>query len=200
MKNSLYRNYFKYVFDRLVGLIGLIIVSPVLIISAILIKLDSRGPVFFMQERWGLNQEKFKVYKFRTMTDKKRNFGNQVYKDNAEITKVGRILRRYKIDELPQLINVVKGDMSIVGPRPCIPVVTQYYNENTYYRFQVRPGLTSTAGVNGSIYLTWDEKWYYDKEYVENLSFMLDMKIILKTFLVVLFGEEKFLKRPKSEA
>ena len=199
MKNGLYRNYFKYIFDRIVGFIALLILSPILIISAILIKLDSKGPVFFMQERWGLNQRKFKVYKFRTMTDKKRGFGNQVFKDNPEITRIGFYLRRFKIDELPQLINVLTGDMSIVGPRPCIPMVTQYYNENTYSRFQVRPGLTSTAGVNGSIYLTWEEKWLYDKLYVENVSFLLDMKIIFKTILVVLFGEEKFLKRPKTE-
>src|SRR5690606_22776707 len=110
----------------------------------------------------------------------KRVKENQVFKNNPNITRVGYYLRRFKIDELPQIINVIKGDMSVVGPRPCLSTIQDKFDENTHYRFQLKPGLTSIAGVSGSIYLSWPEKWLYDKNYVENISFLLDLKIILK--------------------
>jgi len=122
----------------------------------------------------------------------------QTYKSDPEITKIGYFLRRFKVDEMPQIINVLKGEMSIIGPRPCLPGITEKY-ELDDFRFKVKPGLSSMAGVNGSIYLSWQEKWWYDKYYVENCSFILDLKIFLKTFLIILFGEDKFLKRPKGE-
>ena len=131
------------------------------------------------------------------MTHEKRKEETQVYKNDPAITKVGYYLRRFKIDELPQIISVVKGDMSVVGPRPCLPSVLNKFNLKEDYRFKVKPGLTSIAGVNGSIFLSWEEKWWYDKYYTENLSFLLDVKIILKTILVVIAGEEKFINRPK---
>lgn len=191
----MYRKYFKNVIDWSVAFIGLVIISPLLVISAILIKTTSQGPVFFRQERLGKDKKVFKIYKFRTMTNKKRVV-EQTFKDDAEITKVGYYLRRFKIDEMPQILNILTGDMSLIGPRPCLPDVTEKYGLDEY-RFQVKPGLSSIAGVSGSIYLTWEEKWWYDKYYVENLSFLLDLKVFFKTFLVIIAGEEKFLEKPK---
>ena len=120
----------------------------------------------------------------------------KVFKDNPEVTKVGYYLRRFKIDELPQFINVLLGTMTIVGPRPCLTNIEHLYNEDTKYRFQVKPGVTSLAGVRGSIYLSWPEKWHYDRVYVEKANLLLDIKIIIKTVLVVFLGEKKFLKVP----
>jgi lipopolysaccharide/colanic/teichoic acid biosynthesis glycosyltransferase len=148
-----------------------------------------------MQERLGKNKILFSVYKLRTMSHKKRKI-EQVYKNDAEITGVGYYLRRFKIDEMPQIINIFLGDMAIIGPRPCLPNVLEKYNLDDY-RFKVRPGLSSIAGVNGSIYLSWKEKWWYDKYYVENLNFLLDLKIFLKTFLIIFQGEDKFINKPK---
>ena len=191
----MYRKYFKNVIDWSVAFIGLVIISPLLIVSAILVKTTSQGPVFFRQERLGKDKKVFKIYKFRTMTNKKRVV-EQTFKDDAEITKVGYYLRRFKIDEMPQILNILTGDMSLIGPRPCLPDVTEKYGLDEY-RFKVKPGLSSIAGVSGSIYLTWEEKWWYDKYYVENLSFLLDLKVFFKTFLVIIAGEEKFLEKPK---
>lgn len=191
----MYRKYFKNFIDWLVALAALIIICPLLIICAILVKTTSQGPVFFRQERLGKDKKIFKIYKFRTMTNKKRVI-EQTYKDDAEITKVGYYLRRFKIDEMPQIFNILTGDMSLIGPRPCLPNVTEEYGLDDY-RFKVKPGLSSIAGVSGSIYLSWEEKWWYDKYYVENLSLILDLKVFLKTFLVIIAGEEKFLKKPK---
>jgi lipopolysaccharide/colanic/teichoic acid biosynthesis glycosyltransferase len=184
----------KRIFDLVVSIIALfVLLVPFLIVSAF-IKLDSKGPVFFMQERLGYGRKIFKVFKFRTMTHRNRDIA-QVYKNDPEVTKVGAILRRFKIDELPQIINVLLGHMSIVGPRPCVEFVANKYslcNE----RFLDKPGLTSLAGVSGSIYLNWNEKDYYDKYYHYNRSLLLDLKIIFTTILVVIAGEEKFLKKP----
>lgn len=187
----------KPVLDMIIAFTALLILSPILVIAALLIKMDSKGPVFFLQERLGKGKKKFVVFKFRTMTHKKRLVEKQVYKDNPEVTLIGKYLRRYKIDELPQILNVLFGDMSIVGPRPCLPDTPERFNLTDDRRFLVKPGLTSVAGVNGSIYLDWKDKWEYDGCYTENISFWIDLRIILKTVLVVIFGEEKFLKRPE---
>jgi lipopolysaccharide/colanic/teichoic acid biosynthesis glycosyltransferase len=193
----MYEFFLKRVIDILLTTILLLLLSIPFIIIAMLIKLESKGPIFFRQERLGKNKKIFKIYKFRTMTDKTRVIV-QVYKDNHEITKLGYYLRRFKIDEMPQILNVIIGDMSIIGPRPCLPNITEKYGLDDY-RFKVRPGLSSIAGVSGSIFLSWQEKWWYDKYYVEHLSFWLDFKIFFKTFLVIIFGEEKYLKKPKIE-
>ena len=193
----MYEIMFKRVIDIVFTIVVLFILSLPFILIAILVKLESRGPIFFRQERLGKNKKVFNIYKFRTMTDKSRVIA-QVYKDNSEITRVGYYLRRFKIDEMPQIINVLLGDMSIIGPRPCLPNVIEKYGLDDY-RIKVRPGLSSIAGVNGSIFLTWQEKWWYDKYYVENLSLLLDLKIFFKTFLVIIFGEEKFLNKPNME-
>lgn len=190
----MYKRFFKRFIDVLFTLVVLAVLIIPFLIIALIIKLESAGPVFFRQERLGKDKKIFNVYKFRTMTNKKRVV-EQTYKDNTEITKVGYYLRRFKIDEMPQILNVLNGDMSIIGPRPCLPNITEKYGLDDY-RFQVQPGLSSIAGVNGSIFLTWEEKWWYDKYYVEHLSFGLDLKIFFKTFLVIILGEEKFLRKP----
>ncbi len=194
--NTMYNKFFKQIFDFLFALVLLIILAPVFIIVSILIKFDSSGPVFFKQERMGYEKRNFFVFKFRSMTNKVRNNPTQTYLGDAEITRIGNYLRRYKIDELPQLINVLIGDMSIVGPRPCLlSTYNKYKNEDTEFRFKVKPGITSNAGVSGSIFLTWPEKWKMDKDYYEKQSLNFDFNIIVKSFLVVIFGEEKFLKK-----
>ena len=190
----IYRNYLKRIIDFILTFVILVFLALPFLIIALIIKLESAGPVFFRQERLGKDKEIFNVYKFRTMTNKKRVV-EQTYKDNTEITRIGYYLRRFKIDEMPQILNVLNGDMSIIGPRPCLPNITEKYGLDDY-RFQVQPGLSSIAGVNGSIFLTWEEKWWYDKYYVEHLSFGLDLKIFFKTFLVIILGEEKFLRKP----
>jgi undecaprenyl phosphate N,N'-diacetylbacillosamine 1-phosphate transferase len=195
----MYRNYLKPLIDFIFALIVSILLLIPFLIVAILIKIDSKGPIFFYQPRLGKNKKVFNIIKFRTMTDGERIIQGQVFKDNAEITRVGYYLRRFKIDEMTQIFNMLQGDMSIVGPRPCLPSILEKYNLNDQYRFEVKPGLSSLAGVNGSIFLTWDEKWQYDEYYVTHLSFLLDLKIILKTFLVIVRGEEKFLKKPNSQ-
>jgi len=190
-------DFVKRIFDLFFSIIILLIISPVLIISITLLKYESKGPVFFFQDRLGLYGVVFKVFKLRTMTHKNRKVHKQVFKNDPEVTKVGYYLRRYKIDELPQFINVLMGSMAVVGPRPCLTNIEHLYNQDTKFRFKVKPGVTSLAGVRGSIYLSWPEKWHYDKIYAENANLLLDLKIIIKTVLVVLIGEKQFLKIPK---
>lgn len=189
----MYRHFLKRWVDVLLSLIVLLVTSPFLIFVAILIKINSRGPVFFSQRRVGLNGRFFLIYKFRTMTDVPRLTTDEIYKDNAEVTSVGRMLRRLKIDELPQVLNVFVGDMSIVGPRPALESLYMA-NPEARERLRVRPGMTGLAQVNGNIYLPWEERLAFDSEYVRNCSFALDCKIVARTIGVVFLGEEKFLK------
>ena len=190
----MYRRYLKRCLDIVLSFVVLLAASPFLLLVALLIKLDSQGPVFFLQRRVGLDGREFPIYKFRTMTNEKRKTVGEVYKDNAEVTRVGRVLRRLKIDELPQVLNVFLGDMSVVGPRPALPSL---YEDNPAVRerLEVRPGMTGLAQVNGNIYLSWDERLVFDMKYVRECSFALDCKIVAKTILVVFEGEEKFLRR-----
>lgn len=188
----------KRLFDILFSTLVLVMVMPVLLLGIVLVYTTSKGPIFFFQERLGLNEKVFKVFKLRTMTHKIRKTHVQVYEGNPEVTRVGYYLRKYKVDELPQFINVLIGDMSVVGPRPCLPNIQHLYDENTKIRFKVKPGITSLTGVKGSIYLTWPQKWYYDKVYVEKQSLWFDIKIIFKTIFVVLMGEKRFLEVPKN--
>lgn len=190
----MYRRYLKRCLDIVLSFVVLLAASPFLLLVALLIKLDSQGPVFFLQRRVGLDGREFPIYKFRTMTNEKRKTVGEVYKDNAEVTRVGRVLRRLKIDELPQVLNVFLGDMSVVGPRPALPGLYEN-NPAAGERLKVRPGMTGLAQVNGNIYLSWDERLVLDVEYVRECSFSLDCKIVAKTILVVFEGEEKFLRR-----
>ena len=192
----MYRSIIKRFFDFLVSAIICLMLIPLFIITYIAVKLDSKGNFFFFQERLGKDGKLFEVFKIRTMTDKPRETSQEILKGNAEVTKVGGILRRLKIDELPQIINILKGDMSFVGPRPCMPALQEEFNEDGKKRILVRPGLTGLAQTNGNIYLTWPERWKYDRYYVENLNFLLDIKTLFKTVLIVFMGEEKFLKKP----
>lgn len=192
----MYKHFLKRPIDFVVAILSLLLLSPFLLIISLLIKITSKGPLFFMQKRLGRNKKTFKVYKFRTMTDKVRKVDREILKGDAEVTKIGSYLRRFKMDELPQLINVLKGEMSLIGPRPCIPFQIRDFNEDGMYRIKVKPGLTGLAQINGNIFLTWEERWKYDRKYVENVSLALDAKILFKTILIVVFGEDKFVKRP----
>lgn len=192
----MYSSFFKRVIDIFLSLLALLILSPLLFLVAGIIALTSKGPVFYKQKRLGYKGEIFNLYKFRSMyIDNKVSENEQVFKNNSQVTGIGKIIRRFKIDELAQLINVLKGNMAIVGPRPCLPSLQEQFNETAFYRLQVRPGLTGLAQVNGNIYLTWQERWEFDKQYVKNVSLLNDIKIILKTFFIVLLGEEKFKKQ-----
>lgn len=189
---SPYRNLGKRLVDLAVSVPLLLLASPAMLLLALLIKLDSRGPVLFVQERLGRYGATFPTFKFRTMTDRKRTSHTEVLPGHSEVTRVGNWLRRFKLDELPQLLNIVRGDMSLVGPRPALPEHIADYNANGLQRLLERPGLTGLAQVNGNIYLSWPERWHYDAQYVTELSALLDLQIVIKSVGVVLYGEEKF--------
>ncbi|WP_160136417.1 sugar transferase [Chryseobacterium sp. c4a] len=192
----MYKTFIKRFLDIIIALTVIIFLFPIFLIIYILVKIDSPGKFFFFQERLGYQGKVFKIYKVRTMYDKERVADREILKGDAEVTKVGEYLRRFKIDELPQIINVFKGDMTLVGPRPCLPRQLAEFNEDGKKRIEVVPGLTGLSQVNGNIHLSWEERWKYDREYVEKQSFLLDTKIIFKTFLILLNGEDKYIKRP----
>lgn len=181
----------KRIIDFLFSLIILLILLPLFLVVAILIKLDSKGPVIFKQSRLGKDGNVFKVWKFRTMIDnaEKMGTGLTTAQNDPRITRVGKILRKASIDELPQLINVLKGDMSFIGPRPAPVHHLKQYNENERQRLKVLPGITGWAQVNGRNILTWPERIEKDIWYVNNISFLLDLKIAFKTIKVVLLSE-----------
>lgn len=189
----MYKSYLKRYLDFTTALIALAFLSPLLLLVSLSIKIDSRGPILYSQKRLGLHGRTFNLYKFRSMTDVSRSASKQTYIGDPEITTFGSFIRRFKIDELPQLLNVLKGDMSIVGPRPCLPELKSEFDDNGLFRTQVRPGLTGLAQVNGNIFLSWPQRWKLDRIYVENLRFSLDCKIILKTISVVFLGEKCFI-------
>ena len=177
---------------------GLIVLMPILLISAILLEIFMPGPLFFKQQRVGKDGRLFNIIKFRSMkVDKALEAAHDFTRDAERMTPFGKLLRRTKIDELPQLWNVLVGDMSLVGPRPTVKEQTDKYNDYQRQRLNMRPGMTGLAQVNGNISLTWDERFVYDIEYVHTFSVLLDIKILCKTVLVVILGEEKF-KRVKS--
>ena len=186
----------KRPFDLLIAFVCLIIFSPVLIITAILIKLTSRGPLFFTQDRAGLHGKTIRPLKFRTMSASHQHDPNEIVPLNhSQITPIGKILRRLKIDELPQLINILTGDMSLIGPRPTIPEQVTLYDDFRRQRLLVRPGLTGLAQVHGNALISWDERILYDIAYVRSAGFFMEMGILLKTVLVVLAGEAKRIKQ-----
>lgn len=186
----------KRAIDLLVALLAAPFVLLLVVPAAVAVALTSPGPIFFSQPRLGRHGRVFTVQKLRTMTHVKQRASAEVHLDNAEITPLGRLLRRSKIDELPQFWNVLVGDMGLVGPRPCLPDLRQEFNEDGEARLLVRPGLTGLAQVNGNIFLSWPERWRFDRMYVENLSLGLDLRILLRTALVVLRGEEAFKATP----
>ena len=187
---------FKRLFDFFISFAILLLLFPLFIIVAVLIKLDSKGPIFYLQSRVGENGRVFRIYKLRTMTNKERDPNvKQTYLQDPDITRIGGLLRRFKIDELPQIWNVFIGDMSLVGPRPALPSLYEKFGETAKKRCEVRPGMTGWAQVNGNIYLPWEERLCLDREYVDRMSFMLDLRILVKTVAIVLFGEEKYIKK-----
>lgn len=193
----MYRNFFKLLLDFSSAFFILLVVFFPLLIISILILVESNGPLFFKQERVGKDLRFFKVFKFRTMTNEKRTVGSTPIIGKASgVTKVGYYLRRYKIDELPQLLNVLLGDMSLVGPRPSVPEQLSQMTVDEKHRYSVRPGLTGLAQINGNIHLSWKERFVYDLKYVEHVTFWGDLKIIFSTVLIVILGEKKFLKKP----
>ena len=181
----------KRIIDMMVSGIGLIILFPIFIIIGILIKLDSKGLVFFTQERVGEDEKIFKAYKLRTMVNnaEKIGLGYEIAKDDSRITRVGKHLR-WGIDELPQLINVFKGEMSMVGPRPALPHQVEKYSEREKRRLEVKPGITGWALINGRNILSWPERIKLDIWYIDHWSIWLDLKILFKTVWVVIFKRE----------
>jgi undecaprenyl phosphate N,N'-diacetylbacillosamine 1-phosphate transferase len=184
----MYRLFFKRLLDILVSLIGLIITLPILIVVFCILGFQNKGSVFFFQERPGFRQKAFRIIKLKTMTDEKDADG-KLLPDNQRITKAGKIIRRLSIDELPQLVNVLKGDMSLIGPRPLLFKYIPLYSEEQLRRHDVRPGITGWAQVNGRNSISWKQKFDFDIYYVDNLSFMMDIKILWLTFIKVVKTE-----------
>ena len=179
---------FKYSFDKFFALCGLIILSPLIFIIAILIKIKLGSPIFFIQKRPGLKERIFYLIKFRSMNNKKDEFGN-LLNDNLRLTKFGRWLRETSIDEIPTLLNIVKGEMSFVGPRPLLKEYLNLYSESEKKRHLVKPGLTGLAQINGRNKISWEKKFEYDILYIDKISLILDLKIFLLTILKVIKRE-----------
>lgn len=186
----MYKNFTKRLLDIVFSGVGLIVLSPLFAILAIFVRVMLGSPVIFKQERPGKNEKIFTLYKFRTMTDK-RDAEGKLLPDCERLTKFGRLLRASSLDELPELINIFKGDMSIIGPRPLLVSYLPYYSEREKKRHSVRPGLTGLAQVSGRNYLDWDKRLEKDVEYVEHLSFGMDMKVLKMTVQTVLGHQDE---------
>lgn len=180
----MYKKYVKRILDFTLSLFALIVLSPILLIVFILVRIKLGKPAIFKQKRPGLNEKIFTLYKFRTMTDEKDENG-ELLPDEKRLTKFGKILRSTSLDELPELVNILKGDMSIVGPRPLAVKYLPYYNKEERKRHSVRPGLTGLAQVNGRNALGWEERFKLDVEYTKSMSIVNDIKIIFKTVVKV---------------
>ena len=176
----MYRKYFKRVFDIVCSLLSLIVLSPVLLIIALLVRIKLGTPVIFKQKRPGLNEKIFTLYKFRTMTDKKDEQG-KLLPDEIRLTKFGKMLRSTSLDELPELWNILKGDMSVVGPRPQLIKDMVFMTDEQRKRHTVRPGLTGLAQVNGRNAITWEAKLQYDLDYLKRITFLRDIALIFRT-------------------
>ncbi|MCH8534627.1 MAG: sugar transferase [Flavobacteriaceae bacterium] len=184
----MYNSFMKRLFDFVVSFFLLALLFPFLIVVTILLIFQNKGKPFFFQERPGKNQKPFKIIKFKTMTDEKDSLGN-LLPDVERMTKLGRVIRKLSIDELPQLINVLKGDMSLVGPRPLLFKYMPLYSEEQLRRHEVRPGITGWAQVNGRNSISWTKKFELDIEYVNNVTLLFDIKILWLTVLKVLKRE-----------
>lgn len=187
-RDGMYRKYVKRPMDVILASIAIIILSPLLLIIAVLVKAKLGSPVLFKQKRPGLHEEIFWMYKFRTMTEEKDGNGN-LLPDHDRLPRFGRLLRSTSLDELPELFNIVKGDMSIIGPRPLLVQYLPLYNPHQKRRHEVRPGLSGLAQINGRNAISWEDKFQLDVEYIENISFLGDWKIILITINKILIKE-----------
>lgn len=181
----------KRFLDVGVSLVLIIILIPFWVVAAIVIKSSDRGPVFFLQERMGKDYRIFRVVKLRSMSVNSNRGIEQTFGDSPEVTKFGSVIRRTKLDETPQLINVLLGDMSLVGPRPCLPTLVADFNADAHVRVKVRPGLTGLSQVSGNIFLPWEARWRLDKQYVQTQSLWLDLKILLRTIWIIVVGEKR---------
>ena len=187
-RKGFYEACIKRPLDFVCALGGIVVLSPVLLVTAGLVKIKLGSPVIFKQERPGLNEKIFTLYKFRTMTDEKDEQGN-LLPDSVRLTKFGRWLRSTSLDELPELFNILKGDMSVVGPRPLLVKYLNRYNEQQKHRHDVRPGITGYAQVNGRNTVDWEKRFEMDVWYTQNISFQRDVRIISKTVQTVLKRE-----------
>ncbi len=191
-----YKQIVKSMIDISVAGFVLLLLMPLFLLVALLIRIESKGPVFYFQNRLGKKGKIFRLVKFRSMTHRTKRVpgetGELLGNTHAEITRIGKVLRRLKIDELPQLFNIIQGHMSLVGPRPSLPELQEQFDKNGQARLLVKPGCTGLAQIHGNIYLSWPERWQYDAYYTEKISLLLDLKIIIKTFFLIFAGEKKF--------
>ena len=187
-KSSLYRRWGKHFIDLVLTILVLIVLAPAMVVIALFVRVKIGSPVIFRQKRPGLSGKPFTFYKLRTMTDARDAQGNSL-PDEQRLTSLGRFLRKASLDELPELWNVLKGDMSLVGPRPLLIEYLDRYTPEQARRHEVKPGITGWAQVNGRNAITWEEKFKYDVWYVDNLSLWLDLKIIFMTIIKVIKGE-----------
>lgn len=198
-ETTFYRKYGKRILDFCIALIALILLSPILLITAIVVRIKLGSPILFRQERPGLYNQIFTMYKFRTMTNIRSEDG-AFLSDDERITEIGRMIRKLSLDELPELFNVLIGDMSIIGPRPLLVRYLPYYTKTEKIRSHVRPGMTGLAQINGRNALNWDNRFKLDVDYVQNLNFALDLFILFQTIRVVtkkkdiLVGKEHILR------
>jgi undecaprenyl phosphate N,N'-diacetylbacillosamine 1-phosphate transferase len=184
----MYKHFFKRVIDFTASLIGFIVVLPLFILIVLFLTIANDGKPFFFQKRPGKNGKVFRIVKFKTMNDKKDKDG-KLLSDEVRLTAVGKFVRKTSLDEIPQLLNVIIGDMSLIGPRPLLTDYLHLYNDFQNRRHEVKPGITGWAQVNGRNAISWDKKFEYDVWYVDNISFLLDCKIILKTVRKVIQSE-----------
>jgi lipopolysaccharide/colanic/teichoic acid biosynthesis glycosyltransferase len=184
----MYKTIIKAFFDFIFALIGVLLLSPILIVATLALFIANQGKPFFLQPRPGKNGTIFTIIKFKTMNDKKDAAGN-LLSDAKRLTKIGTLVRKTSLDEIPQLLNVLKGDMSIIGPRPLLPEYLPLYNNFQAKRHDVKPGITGWAQVNGRNAISWEDKFILDVEYVERQSFLLDLKIIFLTIKKVFVSE-----------
>ena len=184
-KKGVYEKYIKRPQDMLCALLALIVLSPILFITAFLVRVKLGSPVIFKQERPGLNGKIFTLYKFRTMTDERDSEGN-LLPDEVRLTKFGKLLRGTSLDELPELLNILFGDIAVIGPRPLLVEYLPRYNAEQRRRHEVRPGLSGLAQVNGRNAISWEDKFKYDVQYVDHVTFLGDWKIIFQTILNVI--------------
>lgn len=194
----MYKKYFKRILDIILSLSALFVLSPVFLALIVIGMIKMKGNPFFVQERVGKNEKVFKLIKFRSMTCQKDKNG-KLLPDNMRLTKYGRFIRSTSIDEIPELINILLGDMSVIGPRPLLVSYLPWYTEKEKCRHNVRPGLSGLAQVNGRNYLGWDQRLAYDIKYVENITFLGDVKIILKTIKKAMSREDIAIDTTKAE-
>ena len=184
----MYKFFLKRAIEFILSLSGLVFLMPIYLVIIVMVRINLGSPIFFKQERPGLNNKVFNIYKFRTMTNEHDNYGN-LLPDEIRLTNFGRFLRSTSLDELPSLWSVLKGDMSLIGPRPLLVEYLPFFSEKQARRHEVRPGITGWAQVNGRNAISWEEKFELDVWYVDNLSIILDIKIIWLTIIKVLFRD-----------